>query len=76
VPFYLDSKVFTMPEFLEKRYNSHCRTWLALVSVLVYILTKISVSLYAGSLILKVFMGLESDYVSAAILLVATGAYT
>jgi len=42
----------------------------------VYILTKISVSLYAGSLILKVFMGLESDYVSAAILLVATGAYT
>lgn len=76
MPFYLESKVFTMPEFLEKRYSPSCRTWLAIVSVLVYIFTKISVSLYAGSLILKVFLGVQSEYISAAVLLVATGAYT
>src|SRR3954471_17553014 len=44
VPFYMRSKVFTMPEFLEKRFSPQARTVLSLVSVVGYILTKIAVS--------------------------------
>ena len=49
VPFYLRIDVFTMPEFLERRYGPACRWYLTTVSVLAYIFTKISVSLYAGA---------------------------
>ena len=36
VPFYLRSGVFTMPEFLEKRYSKSCRTYLSVISILAY----------------------------------------
>ena len=45
VPFYLRSNVFTMPEFLERRFNRHCAVYLASISIIAYILTKISVHL-------------------------------
>src|SRR5258707_4168209 len=48
VPYYLKSGVYTMPEFLEKRYNSAARAYFTLVSVIGYVLTKISVKLYSG----------------------------
>ena len=48
VPYYLKSGVYTMPEFLERRYNSASRTYFTWVSVIGYVLTKISVTLYAG----------------------------
>jgi SSS family solute:Na+ symporter len=57
VPFYLRSGVYTMPEFLERRYGPACRWYLTTVSVLAYIFTKISVSLYAGSLVLRQVVG-------------------
>lgn len=75
VPFYLRTGVFTMPEFLERRYNSHCRTYLSAVSLVAYIFTKISVSLYAGALILGEVLG-WNIWVTAIILVVATGIYT
>ena len=50
VPHYLRSKVFTMPEFLEKRYNSSSRWYLSSLSIVAYIFTKISVSLFAGGI--------------------------
>src|ERR1700742_1777505 len=53
VPFYLRSGVYTMPEFLERRYGPACRWYLTTVSILAYIFTKISVSLYAGALVLR-----------------------
>ena len=56
-PFYLRSKVFTMPEFLERRYGSASRWYLTLVSILSYVLTKVSVTLFAGGLLLKQVMG-------------------
>ena len=45
VPFYLRSGVYTMPEFLERRYNSAARWYFTWVSVIGYVLTKISVTL-------------------------------
>src|ERR1700753_2140329 len=53
VPFYLRSNVFTMPEFLERRFNRSCATYLAGISVIAYIFTKISVHLYAASVVLE-----------------------
>jgi solute:Na+ symporter, SSS family len=75
VPFYLRSRVVTMPEFLERRYGPGCRWYLTTVSILAYIFTKISVSLYAGSLLLQTVAGWDF-YTSALVMVVATGAYT
>lgn len=75
VPFYISSKVFTVPEFLEKRFDSRSRTYLATVSIVAYILTKISVTLYAGGIVLKAVFGWDM-MASAIILVVITGFYT
>ena len=75
VPFYLRSNVYTMPEFLERRYGPACRWYLTTVSVLAYIFTKISVSLYAGALVLRQVVGWDF-YTSAFVMVVATGVYT
>jgi len=75
VPFYLRSNVYTMPEFLERRYGPACRWYLTTVSVLAYIFTKISVSLYAGALVLRQTVGWDF-YTSAAVMVIATGVYT
>lgn len=45
VPFYRRTGVFTMPEFLERRYNPACRTYLSAVSLIAYVFTKVSVSI-------------------------------
>ncbi|AFZ28721.1 SSS sodium solute transporter superfamily [Gloeocapsa sp. PCC 7428] len=75
VPFYLRTGVFTMPEFLEKRFNSQCRTYLSTVSLIAYIFTKISVAVYAGALVLQTILG-WNIWLGAIVLIVATGAYT
>lgn len=49
VPFYMRSRVFTMPEFLEKRYSPTSRWILSIISLVAYILTKVSVTVYAGA---------------------------
>lgn len=56
-PFYLRAGVFTMPEFLERRFNATARTYLSLVSVAAYVLTKVSISLYAGGILLQAVVG-------------------
>ena len=75
VPFYLRSNVFTMPEFLERRFNRNCATYLATISVIAYIFTKISVHLYAAAIVLERVVG-WSPLTAAVILVVATGIYT
>src|SRR5918993_49233 len=75
VPFYLRSGVATMPEFLERRYGPAARMYLTTVSVIAYIFTKISVSLYAGSLVLHEVAG-WNFYTSALVMVVTTGVYT
>lgn len=74
-PFYLRSGVFTMPEFLERRYNSAARYYLSIVSIIAYVLTKISISLYAGGILLKAVVGWDM-YTSAVVIVLATGIYT
>ncbi len=75
VPFYLRSNVFTMPEFLERRFNRQCAVYLAGISIIAYIFTKISVQLYAASVVLERVAG-WSLWKTAIILVIATGIYT
>jgi SSS family solute:Na+ symporter len=75
VPYYLQTRVFTMPEFLEKRFSPGCRWYLTGVSIFAYIFTKISVALFAGGILIREVIGW--DYMTSALLLVlATGIYT
>src|SRR5690242_7423851 len=75
VPFYLRSNVFTMPEFLERRFNRNCAVYLAAISIIAYIFTKISVQLYAASVVLERVAG-WSLWKTAVVLVIAVGIYT
>jgi len=76
VPFYLKSGVFTMPEFLERRYSPAARWYLAVISIVGYVLTKISVTLYAGGIVFS-SLSTSIDFWTAALFIVlATGVYT
>src|SRR5216117_4308869 len=75
VPFYLRSNVFTMPEFLERQFSRSCAVYLAAISILAYVFTKISVHLYAAAIVLERVVG-WSPLTAAVILVVATGIYT
>ncbi len=82
VPFYARSGVFTMPEFLEKRYNKESRSVLSIISLVSYVLTKVAVTVYAGGVVFKDVFGIESIWgidffwISAIGLVVLTGIYT
>ncbi len=82
VPFYMRSRVFTMPEFLEKRFSHHSRTVLSLISLVAYVLTKIAVGIFAGGIVFSVllpevrFLGLDSFWVGSILVIVITGIYT
>jgi len=75
VPFYLRSNVFTMPQFLERRFSRQCAVYLAGISIVAYIFTKISVHLYAASVVLERVAG-WSLWKTAVVLVIATGVYT
>lgn len=75
VPFYLRSGVFTMPEFLEQRYSSGVRFYLAAISIVGYVLTKISVTIAAGAIVFEALMGIDF-WTGAVIVVLATGVYT
>ena len=51
VPFFMRSKIFTMPEFLEKRFSPASRTVLSVISLVAYVLTKIAVGIFAGGIV-------------------------
>ena len=75
VPFYLKSGVYTMPEYLEKRYSPWARSYLSYISIAGYILTKISVSIAAGGIIFTSLLGI--DFWTGSIIVVGiTGVYT
>lgn len=56
VPFYYNSCVFTMPEFLEKRFGPKARWILSIVSLVAYVFTKVSVTVYAGALVFQTLL--------------------
>ncbi len=75
VPFYLSSGVFTMPEFLERRYSESARWYLAIISIIGYVLTKISVTIAAGGIVFEALMGINF-WTGALVVVVVTGIYT
>ncbi len=86
VPFYLRSKVFTMPEFLERRFSSTARWVLSLISLVAYVLTKIAVGIFAGGIVfgallpeMQVQIGgvvFDSFWVGSVAVVLLTGLYT
>lgn len=75
VPYYLQTDIYTMPEFLQQRYSRGLRIYYAVLLLMMYVFTKVSVALYAGAIVLQVTLGWDI-MTSAVILVVATGAYT
>ncbi|MCJ7680725.1 MAG: sodium:solute symporter [Candidatus Aminicenantes bacterium] len=75
IPFYMRSRVFTMPEFLEKRYSPAARWFLSIISLVAYVFTKVSVTVYAGAIVFQTLMGIDF-WTGALITVVLTGIYT
>jgi SSS family solute:Na+ symporter len=86
VPFYVRSKVYTMPEFLERRFSPASRWVLSLISLVAYILTKIAVGIFAGGVVfgtllpeLHITIGsmvFDSFWVGSVLVVVLTGLYS
>jgi SSS family solute:Na+ symporter len=86
VPFYMRSKIYTMPEFLEKRFSPASRWVLSSISLVAYVITKIAVGIYAGGIVFGTllpemslnlgFAQLNSFWVGSLAVLAATGLYT
>lgn len=82
VPFYMRSGVYTMPEFLERRFSPQARTFLSIISLVAYVLTKIAVGIFAGGVVFAVllpdvnFFGLDSFWFGSILVIVLTGLYT
>jgi len=87
VPFYARSMVFTMPEFLEKRFNATARWVLSVISLVAYVLTKIAVGIFAGGIVFGTLLPelqirvtddfvLNSFWIGSVLVILLTGAYT
>ncbi len=75
VPFYMRSMVYTMPEFLERRFNAKTRRLLSIIQLLSYVIAKASVTIFAGALVFNSFLGVDF-WTGAFILVIVTGIYT
>jgi SSS family solute:Na+ symporter len=86
VPFYMRSRVYTMPEFLERRFSPASRWVLSGISLVAYVLTKIAVGIFAGGVVFAALlpeahltvggMTLNSFWVGSIAVVLLTGAYT
>ena len=82
VPFYMRSSVYTMPEFLERRFSPAPRYVLSVISLLAYVVTKIAVGIFAGGIVFSVLLpelnilGLDSFWIGSILVLLVTGLYT
>src|SRR6266496_1979581 len=86
VPFYMRSMVFTMPEFLERRFSPASRYVLSIVSIITFIVSKIAVGIFAGGVVfgtllpeLHVTIGntnIDSFWIGSVLVIVLTGLYT
>ncbi|MCL6273734.1 sodium:solute symporter [Muricauda sp. 2012CJ35-5] len=75
LPFYFRSGAFTMPEFLEKRFDARSRWFLSVFSLVGYVITKVSVTIYAGGIVVSELLGIPFWYGAIGIV-IFTGAYT
>jgi solute:Na+ symporter, SSS family len=86
VPFYARSMVFTMPEFLEKRFSPAARWILAVISLVAYVVTKIAVGIFAGGVVFSVLLPelqlkvghltLDAFWIGSFVVVLMTGLYT
>jgi len=86
VPFYMRSMVFTMPEFLERRFNEQSRYVLSIVSIVTFIISKIAVGIFAGGVVfgtlfpqMTLTIGgatIDSFWIGSVLVIVLTGLYT
>ena len=86
VPFYARSRVFTMPEFLERRFSPSSRWVLSVISLVGYVLTKIAVAVFAGGVVFRTllpelrldlgFVVMDSFWIGSFLVIILTGIYT
>ena len=86
VPFYMRSMVFTMPEFLERRFNEKCRYILSIVSIITFIVAKIAVGIFAGGVVFGTLFPdvtlsiggatIDAFWIGSVLVIVLTGLYT
>ena len=86
VPFYARSLVFTMPEFLERRFGTSSRYVLSIVSLITFIVSKIAVGIFAGGVVfatllpeVRLHLGgyvLDSFWIGSVAVIIMTGLYT
>lgn len=75
VPFYQHAGVFTMPEFLNRRYTRTTSSWLSIITLISYVLTKVSVTAFTGGIFMESLLGLPFWY-GAIGLIILTGVFT
>ncbi|KAI3368099.1 hypothetical protein L3Q82_007802 [Scortum barcoo] len=76
IPVYISAGVVTMPEYLAKRFGGQrIRIFMSVLSLILYIFTKISTDIFSGALFIQVSLGWDL-YLSTGILLLVTAAYT
>jgi SSS family solute:Na+ symporter len=82
VPFYYKAGVQTIPEFLERRFNARARSILSVVSLVAYVFTKVSVTVYAGAIVFQALLpdtfgsAENAFWVGAFTTVILTGIYT
>ena len=86
VPFYARSLVFTMPEFLERRFSVRSRYVLSVVSIVTFIVAKIAVGIFAGGVVFATLLPemqivvaghvVDAFWIGSVIVIVLTGLYT
>jgi SSS family solute:Na+ symporter len=86
VPFYMRSMVFTMPEFLERRFSTGSRYVLSIVSIITFIVSKIAVGIFAGGVVFGTLLpelhlrighvDIDSFWIGSVLVIVLTGLYT
>ncbi|TNM87694.1 hypothetical protein fugu_005915 [Takifugu bimaculatus] len=76
VPVYISAGVVTLPEYLGKRFGGQrIRIYTSVLSLILYVFTKLSADIFSGALFIQVSLGWDL-YLSTAILLLITAAYT
>ncbi len=87
VPFYARSMVFTMPEFLERRFSTGSRYVLSIVSLITFVVSKIAVGIFAGGIVfstllpeMRISLGngnvIDSFWIGSVLVILLTGLYT
>ena len=86
VPFYARSLVFTMPEFLERRFSTSSRYVLSIVSLITFVVSKIAVGIFAGGVVFSTLLPemnlhvggitINSFWIGSVAVIILTGLYT